>query len=292
MGKPPRILLKDDAIPTVFAHNADKQPQKRKSSVLREEARTKRQLCEDVAIHQELINDFEFECNTKETQTEITSESFNDFLCQTKAITTVDIGVQCCIKVLDDQIYTSDVLETETESEHCQESDYVESEVSDEEVDIEITTPKPSKAAYIVYWTSLIILLKRCLYSSCLLPATITIIAFKGSQLIVRLKCKWGHNTEWKSQPNCNHYSVGNLVGAASVLFSANTYQRLARFFDLAEIQWISKTSFYAIQNRYLHGIVNRNYIEKSKAISNRIKQANSIDLSGDGRCGSPGHNA
>ena len=105
----------------------------------------------------------------------------------------------------------------------------------------------PSKAAFIVYWNSLIVLLKKCLHSTCLMPATITKLAFKGSQLIVRLKCQEDHETEWKSQPNYNHYSVGNLTSAASVLFSANTYQRLARFFDLAGIQWISKTSFYEI---------------------------------------------
>ena len=99
------------------------------------------------------------------------------------------------------------------------------------------------------------------------MPATITNLAFKGSQLIVRLKCQEGYETEWKYQPNCNHYTVRNLISAASVLFSANTYQRLARFFDLADTQWISKTSFYAIQNLYFYGIVNRNYMEKSKAI-------------------------
>ena len=124
------------------------------------------------------------------------------------------------------------------------------------------------------------------------MPATITILAFKGSQLIARLKCQEDHETKWKSQPYCNHYVAGNLTSAASVLFSANTYQRLAQFFDLAGIQWISKTSFYAIQNRYLYGIMNRLYIEKSKAILENMKQAKSIDLSGDGRCDSPGYNA
>ena len=165
----------------------------------------------------------------------------------------------------------------------------VDCDVSDNEEDKQITFP--SKASFIVYWTSLKILLKHCLHSTCLMPATITNLAFKGSQLIVRLKCQDGHETEWKSQLNCHHYSVGNPTNVASVLFSANTYQRFARFFDLAGIQWISKTSFYAIQNCYLYGIVNRNYIEKSKAILEDMKQAKSIHLSGDGRCNSPGHN-
>ena len=91
-----------------------------------------------------------------------------------------------------------------------------------------------------------------------------------------------------KQNGNCNHYQVRNLTSAAFALFSANTYQRLARFFDLARIQWIFKTSFYAIQNRYLYDLENRNY--KSKPILEDMKQAKSIDLSGDGRCDSSGH--
>ena len=115
----------------------------------------------------------------------------------------------------------------------------------------------------------------------------------KRSQMIVKMKCEDNHKKVWESQPNCNRYSVGNLTSAASVLFSANTFQRLPQFFDLAGIQWISKSSFYAIQNRYLHGIVNRTFMLKSKAIIEEIKEGeNIIDLSGDGRCDSPGHNA
>ena len=73
------MLLKNDAISTILAHNADKQPQKRKSSVLRKYARAKRQLCKNALIHQELVDSFEFECNTKETQTEIALEILSDF---------------------------------------------------------------------------------------------------------------------------------------------------------------------------------------------------------------------
>ena len=40
--------------------------------------------------------------------------------------------------------------------------------------------------------------------------ATITNLALKGPQLIVRLKCQKGHEREWKFLPNCNHYVIGN----------------------------------------------------------------------------------
>ena len=100
------------------------------------------------------------------------------------------------MEILEEQLsYTLDMFETETESECCQESDQVDSDVSDNEEDKQIISP--SKAPFTVYWTSLlIILLQKCLHSTCLMPATTTNLAFKGSQLIVRLKCQEGHETE------------------------------------------------------------------------------------------------
>ena len=80
-------ILKDDAIPTLFEHNKDKQPQKRKSSVMREETKTKRQLCEQAIQHYKLVQSFEFECNTKATQTDLVFEE--------TSILKVDVGVQC-----------------------------------------------------------------------------------------------------------------------------------------------------------------------------------------------------
>ena len=260
LNKPQRKLLKDDAIPTIFAHNSNKQPQKRKLSVLREEARAKRQLCEEAVIHQEQVDIFEFECNTKGTQTEMTLE---DLYFQSKALKKVDFGVQCFIEDSDEQQHAT-LNDIETERENCDESD--ESEKSFEESDISINeneghpinTIKPPKAT---------------------LP-----------QMTVKMKCEDNHKNMWKSQPNSNRYSVGNLTSAASVLFIANTFQRLSQFFDLAGIQWISKSTFYAIQNRYLHGIVNRTFMLKSKAIIEEIKEGgNIIDLSGDRICDSPG---
>ena len=63
-------------------------------------------------------------------------------------------------------------------------------------------------------------------------------------------------------------------------------------FFDIASIQWLSKASYYAIQKRYLTGIVNKNYINMSKSISEEEKEIGPFYLNGDGRCDSPDHNA
>ena len=39
-------------------------------------------------------------------------------------------------------------------------------------------------------------------------------------------------------------------MGAASTLFSTNTSQKIASFFQVANIQWISKTSYYETQKK------------------------------------------
>ena len=226
----PRRLLKDDAVPTLFTHNKDKQPQKCKSSELREEASAKRQLREDAVENHKLFQRFDFKCNTKGIKTvgEIMPLK-------------VDIGVQCNIEFTQHEEHYEPALSSESETEANKEDNddlYFENNKEDNSQDIAVS---PSKPAFIVYWTSLLVLLKHCLFPVCVATTIITDIAYKGFQLIVKMKCPEGHTTAWKSQPNFNHYSVGNLTSAASVLFSANTYKRLAIFFDLAGIQLLSK---------------------------------------------------
>ena len=122
------------------------------------------------------------------------------------------------------------------ENEDYQDSYFHLSDVSDVDEPCEDTVhttndiQEPDKAAFIVYWTSFFVLLLRCLLVACVLPAAITNIALKWSQLIIKLKCQSGNTNTWQSQPTCNRYSVGNLTSAAAVLCSANTYQRIASF--------------------------------------------------------------
>ena len=56
---------------TLFAHNLAKQPQKRRTSLLREENAAKRQLCEYAFYYNESVKSFGYDINTKESQTEL-----------------------------------------------------------------------------------------------------------------------------------------------------------------------------------------------------------------------------
>ena len=75
LNRPTRRLLKDDAIITLFAHNLANQPQKHRTSLLREETAAKRQLCENAFYHNESVKSFEYDINTKETQVELHGNS-------------------------------------------------------------------------------------------------------------------------------------------------------------------------------------------------------------------------
>ena len=52
-----------------------KQPQKRRTSLAREETAAKRQLCEEVLYQNDLVKSFEYEINTREVQTELQCNS-------------------------------------------------------------------------------------------------------------------------------------------------------------------------------------------------------------------------
>ena len=136
-------------------------------------------------------------------------------------------------------------------------------------------------------------ILRRCLHPTCFLPAKIKNFSVKGWLLVVSFQCSNDQISFWKSQPDCNRFSVGNLMGAASTLFSTNTSQRIASFFQVANIQWISKTSYYEIQKKKkkLVGIVNWNYVQRLKEILMTMKRRGSCCLNGDAQSGSPGHN-
>ena len=93
-----------------------------------------------------------------------------------------------------------------------------------------------------------------------------------GSQLIVAPTCPNSHKNIWKSQATVNQHSQGHLTFSAAFLFSTNTLERTAKFFHIANIQWIIKTSYYAIQMKFLAGFVHLNYFRMNTSLVRHIK--------------------
>ena len=151
-------------------------PKSESQVFMREETNTKRQLCEQAIQHDELVQNFEFDCNTKETQT--------DMVIEETSVMKIDVGVQCDIR-------TQEPFHTPSTSSGTEESD---NQSSDEFSESENESPtdssqKPSKAAFIVYWTSLLILLERCLFPACVLSSAVTSLIYKGFLKTILIRC-------------------------------------------------------------------------------------------------------
>ena len=144
--------------------------------------------------------------------------------------------------------------------------------------------------AFIVYWSSLVLLLQYCL--SCPAKALVNSGFIQGSALVVELICKDGHISLLRLQPRTSNFYEGNIVLAASILFSANTFSKIKKYFELACIPFILHTSYYNLQKDYLFGVANEAWVREGKEVVSKISQPHPCVFSGDGRYDSPGHNA
>ncbi|XP_046862463.1 LOW QUALITY PROTEIN: THAP domain-containing protein 5-like, partial [Xenia sp. Carnegie-2017] len=161
-----------------------------------------------------------------------------------------------------------------------------DSTTDDEAIQIE---PQEEKK-YIVFKSCLISLLSKCL--SCgetLIECEENTV---GSLLSFNLFCINGHHTTWTSQPLIRNVPAGNLLLAASTLFSGNTYERISQFASFMNLEFIGKTSFYSLQKQYLFPVVDKAWKEEKSAVIAKAKKSGSLNVNGDGRCDSPGHNA
>ena len=147
-----------------------------------------------------------------------------------------------------------------------------------------------NNSAFIVYWSLLILLLQYCL--SCPAKALASGVFVQGSALVVELICEDSHMLLWRSQPRPSNFYEGNILSAASILFSANTFSKIKKYFELACISFMSHTSYYNLQRDYLFGVANEDWVNEEKEVVSKIYQPHPCVFSGDRRCESPGHNA
>ena len=246
MGKPVRKLLKDDAVPTIFDHNKDKRPLKRRTSLGREQSSTQIQLRENAFEHYGKCQKFEQELNTKSTQT---TKEVGTISTQTIAATKRDVGSQTI-----ETRFLANVDDVEESNERDDEpsKDLDRSFVLSDEDSDDQEEPSANKnikcSAFIVFWSSLVTLFARCF--TCFATTKSLIRNSRGSLLTVKTVCINGHKNIWKSQPSFKSQWLGNIRMSAAILFSANTFTRIAEYFRLADIQWIGKTRYYAFQKK------------------------------------------
>lgn len=69
--------------------------------------------------------------------------------------------------------------------------------------------------------------------------------SFQGTMVMIIALCNSGHTViEWSSQPCIEKAAVGNLLSAAAILFSGNTYTNISHFMNLLGVKFFSHTLF------------------------------------------------
>ena len=143
------------------------------------------------------------------------------------------------------------------------------------------TRPISDGTVFLVFWSCLTQLLQRC--SICLSPAIIERNFGKGTMIIVDLLCKNQHRTTWCSQPINNGMSSGNINIYAGILFSGNTFQRIKEIMNIANVAFISQSTFYSIQKKLLYPAIHRVYTTNRALLFEGGKEESEIQFLGDG---------
>ena len=143
---------------------------------------------------------------------------------------------------------------------------------------------------YSTFFSSLVILLKHCLI--CGVAATTRSIYTKGSALCVNLLCKDGHKSFWSSQPKVNGAYMGNILTVASIVFGGGTYAEFKSIANILKLQIMSSPTFYALQKKIVFPVINSVYRKYRDSLIDKCNERGAVEVSGDGRCDSPGYNA
>ena len=249
-------MLKDNAIPTLFDYNKEKQLIKRRSTLSRNQIAQKKQYCEEAFKLYDKFEKFEYEINRKEIQT---TPEWRSIETQTDIIYEEKFS-QCNIQK-DTEMYASQngtsVYSDESDNKSV---DYMDSSFVLSESDSSSCSDFNSNGnkddtkstAFIVSWWSLIILFRKCF--TCFDKSVKITCKVCGSLLIIMMTCSNGYKKIWRSQPSINCQSLCNILICSATfqnLFSANTFQRIYDFFCLAGLQCIVKTRFYQFQRQY-----------------------------------------
>ena len=110
--------------------------------------------------------------------------------------------------------------------------------------------------------------------------------------IIVVLLCKNQHRTTWCLQLINNGMSTGNINISAGILFSGNTFQRIKEIMNIANVAFISQSTFYSIQKKLLYPAIHRVYTTNRALLFESAKEESETHLLGDGRCDSPGYHS
>ena len=208
-----------------------------------------------------------------------------------------------------DQYESTDAVDTDQESDEDDEIDNdnddedmdpsckladVEQFLSDDDMEVEPSedefqeSPPHREKKFLVFGSCLNELLKRC--PECGDAIIQQKNKTSGSMLLVELTCHSGHTKTWESQPVVKRKPLGNLLLAAAILFTGNTFTSISNLASCLNLQFFCERVFYDTQRKYLFPVVNEAWEAKNNKQIDTLTSKAVVNLEGDGRCDSPGH--
>ena len=187
-----------------------------------------------------------------------------------------------------DEDYDSAVVKVDLDSSYCPSLSEESSEDEDTTYEHAPRNDDPIMGEkLIIFWSCLLPLFRFCL--RCFESASIKKLFTRGSSVMVTMMCTKGHVCTWKSQPEINGTSAGNVLLSASILYSGSTFSKVSEMMKIMNVKFFSEKTFHNIQSSVLFPAVNALYREN---VLIRFRSKIEVNLSGDGRCDSPGYNA
>ena len=159
---------------------------------------------------------------------------------------------------------------------------------SDSDSDQENTSKPVTDRRFLVDESQMDKLFQFCFL--CHAPVTVIKKFSDGSNIHVRTECLNHHTDSWRSDSDINGMSGANILVAAAILFTGNTYSRISEVAELLNLNFMSRGTFYNIQSQYLFPVVHHTWEQHQEALFQCL--SNQVLLAGDGRCDSPGHSA
>ena len=114
-----------------------------------------------------------------------------------------------------------------------------------------------------------------------------------GSMVSVNATCCYNHTFHWASQPQLHNKPAGNILIPAAIVFTGESYESMKQSSNALNLNFVNKDQFYGVQDKIVFPVINNAYEKQQKDVIETLKEKkSSVDLCGDGRSDSPGHDA
>lgn len=167
-------------------------------------------------------------------------------------------------------------------------------DLSEDDSDVGVRLdPALADRKYVVWSSHLDELFKRC--GGCGQPVLSTVKRESGTLLIVKTTCVNEHTCVWESQPSIGRGAArsgcGSWLFSAAILLCGGLFTTFSLFAKVLNVSFISARTFYHFQASVVCPVVNKAWMDHVLALHTYL-EGETVKVSGDARCDSPGYSA